>query len=87
MKVKELIKRLQKMPQELQVYMADHDHSEYEVSAKVNTVSIVDKELAGDLRSHGYVTFKGISDKKGFVSDADIERYSNTPERYIAIKG
>lgn len=33
MTVKQLIAKLNKMPQDLQVFMSDHDHSEYETSS------------------------------------------------------
>lgn len=43
MKVKKLISLLKKMPQDLDVYTADHDHSEYETNSIIGNVCLVDK--------------------------------------------
>jgi hypothetical protein len=42
MKVKELIKLLKKMPQDLEVAVRDHDQSENELSCFINNVTITD---------------------------------------------
>jgi hypothetical protein len=46
MTVKKLISELKKMPPELEVYFADHDHSEYEWNNKVHRVYLVDFDNA-----------------------------------------
>lgn len=43
MKVSELIRELKKMPKDLDVWWADHDHSTYEVNNCVKSVNLVDK--------------------------------------------
>lgn len=47
MKVKDLIKKLKKMPQNLDVYVRDHDQTDEEVSGSVNVVAEVDTESHG----------------------------------------
>lgn len=43
MKVKDLIKELQKMPKNADVYTADHDHSEWEHNGKVRYLELVNQ--------------------------------------------
>lgn len=54
MKVKQLIAKLKKMPQDLEVYTADHDHSDWEVSSHVNSVVLSDKSrmTKADIENH-----------------------------------
>jgi hypothetical protein len=42
MKVHELIKELKKMPKDSEVYVQDHDHSEYEYNGRVKGVRLLD---------------------------------------------
>lgn len=48
MKVKQLIAELKKMPQHLDVYTADHDHGEFEVSSGISAVNLVDQKDASE---------------------------------------
>ena len=43
MRVKDLIKQLEKLPKNLKVYKADHDHGTFETSGSVNVVELIDK--------------------------------------------
>jgi len=43
MKVSELIKELKKLPQNLEVYWADHDHGEFETNNIAGRVVNIDK--------------------------------------------
>jgi len=44
MKVSALIKKLQKMPQNLEVYSRDHDNGEHETSGYPRQVTLFDKD-------------------------------------------
>lgn len=48
MTVAQLISKLKKMPQNLDVFWSDHDHGDYEVNAAVRRVWVVDKSEAND---------------------------------------
>jgi len=85
MTVKQLIKQLEKMPQNLQVYVSDHDHSEYETNGEVGDVTLIDRSNAGDIRKYGYVSYSGIIDKDGYISKHDQERFDSTPEKYVTL--
>jgi len=44
MKVKDLIKELQKLPKNLTVYYADHDHSAYEINNIAGSVTLMNRK-------------------------------------------
>ena len=44
MTVHKLIKELQKLPKQLKVYQADHDHGKFETSGSINQVILINKE-------------------------------------------
>jgi hypothetical protein len=69
MKVKDLIKELKKMPQNLEVGMAAHDNAEYEVSGWVSSVWHIEK---GSLTS-----LTGLADEKQYLEDM--------PEEWVVI--
>lgn len=75
MTVKQLISKLNKMPQNLKVYMSDHDHSEYETSSPANGVFFVDQSdmTTSDIDRH--TSNKNNSD----------ELYSH-PKKYVTIR-
>lgn len=47
MKVKDLIKKLKDMPQDMDVYMHDHDQTDEETSGSVNCVYEIETESHG----------------------------------------
>lgn len=65
MTVKELIKKLKRMPQDLEVYTQDHDCSVYELSSMPSDVFLWVKE---DVRPK---KFPKIEDKKCFESEIE----------------
>lgn len=48
MTVKELKEKLKSMPDNLTVYLADHDHAEYETNSRAHSVDIVDQKNASE---------------------------------------
>jgi len=78
MKVKKLIKQLQKMPQNLEVYIAEHDNSEWEVSGETGSVTHYIKE---DLRKEFGL------DKNSFFYVCDFECFESNPEEWVTIHG
>jgi len=74
MKVKKLIAILKKMPQNLEVYTADHDHGQYETNSLVGCCELIDKsEMDNE-------TGKRHSDNPFY------EAFNGTPETYVVIR-
>ena len=71
MTVKQLIKQLKKMPQNLEVFSADHDHGEWEVNGPIFAVNCIVKSE--------YVEYT--SALRG--SDKDI--FESMPDKYVTI--
>jgi len=72
MKVKDLIKELNKMPKNMIVYWADHDHGTYETNNEVGRCEFIDKNEMTKFNNdeiHG-----------------DNECYKNTPRKYICLR-
>lgn len=51
MKVKDLIKKLEKMPKNLEIYGADHDHGKFETSSSINEVELINKEEMDEIEN------------------------------------
>ena len=77
MKVKELIKQLKKMPQNLDVYQADHDHGLYETASGSNQVLLIDKDKMNDCEND-----KGDGNWNGGVDMT----FQTTPRQYVCIR-
>lgn len=74
MKVKKLIALLKKMPQDLDVYIADHDHGEYETNSIIGNCELVDKsEMDNDTESRHKV-------------NPFYEAFNGTPEMYVVVR-
>jgi hypothetical protein len=58
MKVKELIRELQKMPQNAQVYYQDFDSAKFEISSSPKGVNIVDFDEATEYEQRTQNDFK-----------------------------
>lgn len=75
MKVKDLIKKLKKMPQDLPVYWADHDHGTFEINSSVGWVGHIEMPD----QDEDYDEFKQWEyERKGFED--------STPEEYVCIR-
>ena len=74
MKVKKLIAILKKIPQDLDVYMADHDHGEYETNNKIGNCELVDKSKMDD------------DTKNLHANNPFYEAFNGTPEMYVVIR-
>lgn len=72
MTVKQLIKKLEKMPKNLQVYWADHDHGRFETNNIANFVELVDKNEMTEIEN----------DDNCRYSDC----YKDTPNKYVVIR-
>lgn len=48
--VKQLISKLKKLPQNLPVYWADHDHDTYETNNEANRVHVIDPLEMNDIQ-------------------------------------
>ena len=68
MKVRELIKKLKKMPQNINVYTSNHDNYEWETSGNVSGVYHCVKE---DLRKDAENHLKSKNDIERFESNDD----------------
>jgi hypothetical protein len=70
MKVSKLIAELKKMPKDLEVYWADHDHNEFEVNDIARKVYLMDKS-------------EGVKDwhKSALKMNEDF-----TPDKYVVIR-
>lgn len=75
MTVKQLIAKLKKVPQDLTVYISDHDHSEWEVSGSVRNVTLVNKS------DMSFDEFKNHTSTKD-----TLEELSRLPQTYISIR-
>jgi hypothetical protein len=74
MKVKKLIALLKKMPPDLDVYMADHDHSEYETNSLIGDVCLVDKSEMDNYAKHLH------------KNDLFYRSFNSTDEVYVVIR-
>ena len=72
MKVKELRKQLECLPQNLEIYWADHDHGEFETGSKVGKVKLIDKR---NMTEHSNDNDYGYSDC-----------FKHTPQRYVLFR-
>ena len=70
MNVKELVKQLKKIPQDLEVYRADHDHGTFETAGIVNSVQLINKEDMNKYNNDG----------------ADGGVFKDTPNKYVVIR-
>ena len=77
MKVKELVKQLKKMPQELQVFWADHDHAEYETGGIAGQVLLIDKDEMNELSNDNGCDNFG----KGYDPT-----FKDTPQQYVCLR-
>lgn len=75
MTVKQLITKLNKMPPNLQVFMSDHDHSEWETSSPANGVYLVDQS---EMTSEEIERHTSNKDNR--------EELYNHPEKYVSIR-
>ena len=69
MTVKQLIAKLKKMPQNLNVYWADHDHGQYEINSTAGCVEHIfepDKEDEFDHERYHH-------ERKGYEDSTDEE--------------
>lgn len=73
MTVKQLIAKLKKMPQGLPIYIADHDHGQYETNSIVGTCEIVDKEDMDE-------------SEKERTTEKFYEAFNGTPNKYVVIR-
>lgn len=72
MKVKDLIKQLENLPQNLEIYWADHDHGDFETGGKAGKVKLIDKKNMT----------KSNNDEDCGISDC----YKHTPRRDILLR-
>lgn len=73
MKVSQLIKILNKLPKNLDVYTADHDHGTFEVNALVRQCELIDKNDMND-RDNDDGDFEGDN------------TFKDTPIKYVVIR-
>lgn len=71
--VKDLIKKLKKMPQHLDIYMADHDHGHFETNSIVNQVYLIDKKEMDEVENDNF----NVDNNTPF---------KNTPVLYVCIR-
>ena len=76
MKVKKLIRELQKMPQNLEVSISAHDHSDWETAGDAITVDHCIKE---DLRENYALN--------EILSKQDLDCFEDKPKEWINIHG
>ena len=72
MKVKDLIKQLESLPKNLDIYWADHDHGKFEAGGKAGQVELIDKKNMNEYEN----------DKGCGLSDC----FTHTPKRYVLIR-
>lgn len=72
--VKQLIKELKKCPQNLEVHLAAHDHSEHESASHANSVTHFVKN-----NFRFFVT--------EYLDKQDTERFNDMPDECIVIRG
>lgn len=74
MTVKQLISKLKKLPPNLEVYSADHDHGEFETNTILNYCDLIDKKDMSE------------SVKEQHNNDPYYECFNNTPKRYVVVR-
>ena len=72
MKVSKLIRVLKKMPQNLEIYMADHDHGTYETNSIANNCELIDKSKMTDTDNDNAICTDGC--------------FTHTPKKYVCIR-
>ncbi len=72
MTVKDLIKKLKKMPKNLIIYTADHDHGTFETNSVAGCCEIVDKSEMDEY----------VNDKDCGLSNS----FTDTPDRYVVVR-
>lgn len=72
MKVDQLIKELNKLPKNLEVYWADHDHGTYETNNRCGQVHLVNKNEMTEFDN----------DKDCGLSDC----FQHTPKKYVCLR-
>jgi len=71
--VKNLIKKLKKMPQDAQVFMADHDHERFQTNGQSpDHVEFIDKSTMNEIEN----------DDDCGCSDC----FKNTPDSYVVLR-
>lgn len=75
MTVKQLINKLSKMPQNLQVFTADHDHSEYETNSPVNGCYLVDQSE---------MDYEDV--KRHTCNKNEADELYNHPKKYVVVR-
>lgn len=75
MTVKQLIAKLKKMPQSLEVYIADHDHGTYEINSSAHNVYHIEKP------DPEYDDHYDVKEWEHQTKD-----YSKHPEQYVVIR-
>lgn len=70
MTVKQLIAKLKKMPQNLNVYWADHDHGEYEINS---TAGCVEHIYEPDEEDYPFEYERYHLERKGYEHTTDAE--------------
>ena len=73
MKVKQLIKKLEGLPKNLEIYSADHDHGKFETSSEIGRVELIDKSEMDDIEDDNYC-------------DGGYYPFKNTPKKYVVIR-
>lgn len=79
MKVKQLIKELQKMPQNAEVYSSAHDNEEWEVQSESSFVQLHKK------KDYIKQVYENNHNYNGF--DFDSERLEYMPSQWVTIHG
>ena len=74
MKVKQLIKELNKMPQNLEVYFAAHDNTEWETAG---TTGIIDHCIKEELR--------GRYNLDAILDNNDLDWFNSNPDEWVMI--
>ncbi|HEY5590656.1 MAG TPA: hypothetical protein VIK55_06520 [Paludibacter sp.] len=77
MTVKELIKQLQEMPQNLTVAWADHDHGKFETGAFVGSIDLIDKDEMNEVENDNGC------DNFGKAYDPT---FKTTPRKYVCLR-
>lgn len=72
MKVKHLINQLERLPKNLQVYWADHDHGTFETGGMARYAELIDKSE--------------ITPEENDLNDGISNPFKGTPNRYVVIR-
>lgn len=72
MTVAELIAELKKLPKDLEVYSAAHDHGKFETDSLLNQCVLIDKNEMTKIEN----------DKNGGLCDS----FTSTPTKYVVIR-